>query len=175
MFRTRICPSPGMISASRRSNRRERFLVIISVLSRRRPRACRSHPLGACAGARPVSFRRGTFRADTRVLGRPPARTLRVGGGARIALLSDAELRYDADSGTGLRHRSRCGVYRWPLRVQRINTEIRPTKASGIFSMKIISRSSFPLQVKARAGPGLSRLKLQCFSREPALSLFTER
>jgi len=94
--------------------------------------------------------------------------------GQLFALVIGAELRYDVGSGTGMHHRSRRDVYRRPLRVQTINAESRPTKASRITNIRIISRSSFPLQVKARAEPGLSRLKLRYFSREPALPLFTE-
>ena len=51
--------------------------------------------------------------------------------------------------------------YRRPLRVQTIKAEIRPTKASRITNIRIISRSSFPLQVKARPAAGLSHLKLR--------------
>jgi hypothetical protein len=89
-------------------------------------------------------------------------------------LVIAAELRYDVGGGTGLGIRSRCGAYRWPLRVQTINAVNRPINASRITNIRIISRSSFPLQVKAQAEPGLSRLKLLCFSREPVLSLFAE-
>jgi hypothetical protein len=63
-------------------------------------------------------------------------------------------------AGPGL-SRSRRDVYRRPLRVQTINAESRPINASRITNIRIISRSSFPLQVKARAEPGLSRLKLR--------------
>jgi hypothetical protein len=99
-----------------------------------------------------------------------------IGGGIfGFPKVIDAKLRYDAGSGTGLQHRSRRGVYRWPLRVHTINAVNRPIKASRITNIRIISRSSFPLQVKARAGPGLSRLQLWCRSREPASITFHGR
>jgi len=49
------------------------------------------------------------------------------------------ELRYDVGSGTGMHHRSRRGVYRWPLRVHTINAVNRPTKNSRITNIRIIS------------------------------------
>ena len=66
-------------------------------------------------------------------------------------------------------------AYPWLLRVQMISADSRPTKASRITSKRIISRSSFLLLAKARAVPGLSRLKLKCFAQEPAHSPSAER
>ena len=77
-----------------------------------------------------------------------------------FALSIKTKLRYDAGSGTGLTP-IQPQPYRRPLRVQTIKAEIRPTKASRITNIRIISRSSFPLQVKARPAAGLSHLKLR--------------
>ena len=56
-----------------------------------------------------------------------------------------------------------------------MSADTRPTNASRITSIRIISRSSFLLLAKARAYSGLSRLKLECFAQEPALPPITER
>jgi hypothetical protein len=57
-------------------------------------------------------------------------------------MVIDAELRYDAGSGTG-GCRSRHGAYRWLLRVQMINAEIRPTKKSRITNIRIMLSPPF--------------------------------
>jgi hypothetical protein len=58
--------------------------------------------------------------------------------------------------------------YRWPVRVQTINAESRPTNASRITSIRIISGSSFPLPMKARALPRAFSFEAQV-PLEPAL------
>jgi hypothetical protein len=78
------------------------------------------------------------------------------------------EICYYADNGTGVRCRSRHGVYRRPLRVQTINAEIRPTNTSRIISRRIIKYPRFRFQRRPGLVPGLSCLKPQCFAQEPA-------
>jgi hypothetical protein len=70
--------------------------------------------------------------------------------------------------------RSRHGVYRWLLRVQTINAEIRPTNVSRIISKRIMLDPPFRFQRRPGLDPGLSCLKLQCFAQEPASSLSEE-
>jgi hypothetical protein len=77
-------------------------------------------------------------------------------------------------TGPAMRRRSRHGVYRWPLRVQTINAEIRPTNVSRIISIRIIKDSPFRFQRRPGPLPGLSCLKLRCFAQEPASSLSME-
>jgi len=74
-----------------------------------------------------------------------------------------------------MRHRSRCGVYRWPLRVQTINAESRPTKASRITSIRIINRSSFLLLVEARAYTRAFPFEAQMLRARTRSATFRER
>src|ERR1017187_1072533 len=69
---------------------------------------------------------------------------------------------YHAGSGTGVWRRPRHGVYRWPLRVQTTNAEIRPISFSRITSIRII----ISILLSASTGgpgiyPGLSRFEAQ--------------
>jgi len=86
-------------------------------------------------------------------------------------MANNSKLRYDAGSGTDVR--SPIPPRRLPLALTGPYDQRRePANKRKPDHQHKDHRSSFLLQVEARALPGLSRSKLWCFSREPVLPLF---